>query len=198
MANTIKTQTIFGDLKHYLTQLKKSKNSPAETRRCFSGFINNSQKLTAFMRREYSDIKKAKFEASEFSGWNKATNLIKRIRNQDEHELPIFVVVHQVNYIKMPNTNSIISFAGTWSLGDQHESEFKNELKCYLPDPETGKISDIEIIPEKIEFEYRVHTEDKKVKDMIDEVGIYDIFELCDTCFEVYEQYYDWYNKKIT
>lgn len=197
MNSSINTDTVFGDLKHYLEKLNDSQDSPAETRRCFTGFVNCSQKLTANMRREYSSIKKEKWNASEFKGWNKETALIKELRNEDEHKHPILIVVHQTNYINIPEQNTQLVVAGTWSLGDQHQGELENELKCLKPDPITGKPTNIEIKPEKIDYEYHLHTEDKKIQAMIEELGVYNIKDICNTCFTALEEYYEFYQKCI-
>lgn len=72
---------VMQDLRDSLDKLIKSKNSPKNTRKAFSEFVNLSQKLTSVMRKN----SKTDWNASEFQGWNEITELFKKLRNYEEH-----------------------------------------------------------------------------------------------------------------
>lgn len=174
--------------------------SPKEVRRGFASFVDLSQKLTSHMRKEYSERTGEKWYASEFAGWNDVTDLFKQLRNDDQHDRPVTIVVHERQYLQLFEDAPEVVMQGTWSfsLEDQLGDEPRDDLHMHLADPETGQPSEHRILPARKEYEFRLHTSSEKACALLAKVGDDDVRTLSHKCFEVLTEYYRYYQRRLT
>jgi hypothetical protein len=95
MAESSIVAVVFQDLADAYAELSSGSTSPKAVRRSFANFVNLSQQLTSHMRREYSEKKGEAWVASDFDGWNDITDLFKQLRNDDQHDRPISILVDE-------------------------------------------------------------------------------------------------------
>lgn len=190
---------IFGDLTNAFEELKQSIQSPKSVRRTFSLFVELSQKLTSTMRKEYSSTTGDKWEASKYMGWNNVTELFKKLRNTDQHDWPIVIVVHERQYFRIDeSSNGHLVNEGTWELSDQLSDLPPSGAKLFLVDPKTGLTSDIEINPAKIEYEFLLHPRTDEKKELLKRANTNNVHVLSAECFAVLQNYYDYYQQRLT
>ena len=128
MPHSTEAALVFADLKDTFAALEADRGSPKNVRRSFTRFIELSQKLTAAMRRDASRLGKGKWVASSFPGWTPVTELIKYLRNEDQHGDQVFLSVHERRHFPVPTNlppgfhvepGRTFVFEGTWQLNDQ-------------------------------------------------------------------------------
>jgi hypothetical protein len=170
-------------------------HSPAEMRRSFGSFIDLSQKLTNAMRRDFSP---KQWEASSFKGWNSTTSLFKKLRNYDQHEHPVLIQVMQRNFYPVTEKKEQhMVVQGTWSLGSPFDTSPPEGLVIVAADPKTGKPSEVELVPDKIEYEFLISTGEEKLQKKLEEIGNLNIHDLTSNCFKVLSDYYDFFKAEL-
>ena len=103
----------FRDLADVYGELSSGSTSPIAVRRSFARFVDLSQKLTSYMRKEYSATKGEKWDASAYGGWDDITDLFKQLRNDDQHDRPVSIVVEETQYFRVFEDGPLIAFSGT-------------------------------------------------------------------------------------
>src|SRR5215208_4615609 len=122
MSEASNVAVAFQDLTDALEALSSGSASPVAVRRNFVTFVDLSQKLTSYMRIEYSEKNGQTWVPSDFDGWNDVTELFKDIRNVDQHEHPIFILINATHYLRIFEDAPELVVSGPWalSLEDQH------------------------------------------------------------------------------
>lgn len=187
------TDVVFADLRDALAELRDSRSSPREVRRAFVRFVDLTQRLTSAMRTDYSRTGRGAWAASEFAGWSPVTDYFKWLRNQDQHDTPIRVSVHERRFYAVPGFDGeLFPVEGTWVLGDQLADRPPDGITFYPTDPLTGKALD-PVAPVRIEYQYLVqpHSEDSRLR--LQAIGTTDLHWLSTECFAVLEKYHAFY-----
>ncbi|MGH7655743.1 MAG: hypothetical protein ACREN6_13880 [Gemmatimonadaceae bacterium] len=184
---------VFADLRDALRELEATRGSPKDVRRAFSRFVDLTQRLTASMRTDFSRAGKGKWQASAFPGWNAVTEFFKWMRNQDQHELPIHISVHERRFQEVPGqVGRLFSFEGTWILADQLSDAPPQGITFYPADPVTGKqLSSAP--PVKVEYQFLVQPRSEPARTRLHGIGTTDVHQLSAACFSVLSQYYDFF-----
>lgn len=191
---------VFQDLMDAHDELSGQDTSPKQVRRSFGKVIELSQKLTASMRKEFSKRTGGDWVASDFEGWNDTTALFKQLRNEDQHERPVGILVHERQYFKVFEDTPELVFKWTWSfsLEDQLADSPRDDLRLVLPDPETGRPSEQRIVPVRREYEFHLAPSSKKAKDLLTRIGDPNVQSLSDKCLKVLNDYYQYYQRQLT
>src|SRR5215203_2242884 len=132
---------VYRDLVDVYAELSSGNTSPKAVRRSFASFVDLSQKLTSHMRREYSEMMGEKWVPSSFDGWNDVTELFKQLRNDDQHDRPISILVNETQYFRVSAGSATeVAVSGTWSfsLEVQLAEMPRDDLRLELADPKTG------------------------------------------------------------
>jgi hypothetical protein len=190
---------VFQDLSDAFAEVTSGSTSPKTVRRSFGNFVNLSQKLSATMYKEYSAKTGQSWSASDFNGWNEVTELFKQIRNDDEHEHPVSILVHETQYFKIFEGAPEVALTGTWSfsLEDQLLGNPRDDLRLELADPETGQPSGESVAPVRKEYEFHLSPTSKKAKNLLTKIGDPNVQTLSKSCFSVLTNYYQYYRSQL-
>ena len=189
---------VFADLTDARQELQSARGSPKVVRRCFSRYVDLTQRLTAAMRKDFSKSKASKWVASEFAGWTDDTAFLKWLRNEDQHANQIYVSVHERHFYKLEATgDQLLVFEGTWALLDQLTDSVPGGMTMHLPDPATGKFSEVVIQPVRVEYQYLLQPRTQKATDWIRKLGNSDIHQLADRSFSVLTEYYAYFRQRL-
>jgi len=189
---------IYHDLEDALSELEAERQSPKQVRRLFSRFVDLTQRLTSAMRKDFSRIKSKKWIAETFSGWNNVTDFFKWLRGEDQHNLPIFISVHERRFYEVASIpGKPFIFEGTWTLSDQMTEAPPNGMTFYPIDPRTGNFAEVSTEPLRIEYQYLLQPRTDKAKSQIASVGTPDVHKLSRACFNVLAQYYEYFEQEI-
>lgn len=191
MTSSLHATLVFGDLRDALHDLDAARGSPKQVRRAFSRFVDLTQKLTSAMRTDFSRVKGAQWSAAAFNGWNNVTEFFKWMRNQDQHDLPIHISVHERHFYELPNQpGQLFPFEGTWNLSDQMTDQLPGGITFYPTDPATGEAKE-PIAPVRIEYQYLVQLSSEPIRKRLQVIGTTDVHQLSAACFAVLSQYHD-------
>ena len=199
MADDIsKVDIAFLDLGNALTELNNCKGSPVEVRRNFSAFINLSQKITSYMRTDYSEKTNGRWDAKEFGGWNDVTELFKKLRTIEEHDGPIILRLYYTWYFEGlgPDGSLKMAMKGYWEWDNPLDEFPSDKLKAFDRNPEDDDA--VEIKPKKVEYIYILYDHEKDVMEMLDRIGFADIHKLSKSCLETLSSYVQFYNEKVS
>ncbi len=197
------TRIIFGDLTDCLHELNNCKDTPVKVRREFARFISLTQQLTEVMRKEYKAKTQINWEASIFDGWNKTTELFKKLRRTDYHESPVIINVKEKQYylaaiLEDENGKEHKGYfvaSVLWGLGDPFSTKMPGDMKLLMYDENMNQIEDEG--PEFSEYEYVLHSRTDEIEKAIQNAGQEDIYILCNECYAVMKKYYDFYTKQL-
>lgn len=212
------TQIVFGDLKHYLDELNRERESPAHVRRNFKNFIILTQQLTDTMRKEFSDLTGRKWEAKNFTGWDNVTTLFKELRNTEAHAYPVTIKAkidssyfEEVALGLTSNEQVMTRFFGednpenrqcisgglvishTSDVGDPFSETPPPPLVVSPCDPATGEALATNFEPYRVDVNYALAAKGQPIEDLLLEIGTNDIHILCARCFYILEQYFNFY-----
>jgi hypothetical protein len=190
---------VYQDLTDTFNELSAGTNSPKQIPRSFSQFVDLSQKLTASMRKDYWERTGGKWIASNFDGWTDVTELFKQLRNDDQHEQPVCILVHERQYFRVAENGPFMVFEGTWSLSsdDQLADRPRDDLHLLFPDPETGGPSDKRVLPERKAYEFHVNAASNKANKLLARIEDPNIWSLSDKCYKVLTDYYRYYRNQL-
>jgi hypothetical protein len=200
MSEASSVAVAFRDLTDALEALSLGSVSPVTVRRNFVTFVDLTQKLTSYMREEYSEKKDQEWVASDFDGWNDVTELFKAIRNEDQHERPIFIRVNVTYYLRISeDTPDELAVSGTWqlSLEDQHLDTPRDDISFELGDLQTGLPSGRRVTPTRVEYEFELFPSSKKVEALLTKLGDRNVRSLSEKCFKVLSDYYRYYEGQL-
>jgi len=199
MSEASNVAVAFQDLTDALEALSSGSASPVAVRRTFVTFVDLSQKLTSYMRIEYSEKKGQTWVASDFDGWNDVTELFKDIRNVDQHEHPIFILINATHYLRIFEDAPELVVSGPWalSLEDQQLDIPRDDIIFELGDPQTGQPSGQRIAPTRVEYEFHLYPSSKEVEELLTKIGDRNVRTLSEKCFEVLSNYYRYYEDQV-
>lgn len=205
MLRPTQTQVVFVDLRDALETLNRERDSPRNVRRAFSRFVELSQKLTSAMRKDYSRLKAEKWKASDFSSWNPVTDLIKHLRNEDQHGDQISISVHERRFYPLPTDlplpitiqpGQLWVFEGTWNLDDQLLDAIPEGITSYAIDPATLRPTDREIAPVRVERLYILQARSEEAQSKLQAAGTADIHAIAQRAFAIFSEYYGFFCAK--
>lgn len=188
---------VFADLRDALQALEAARGSPKQVRRAFSRFVDLTQRLTAAMRTDFSRAKAGRWNAASFAGWNQVSEFFKWLRNQDQHQLPIRISVHERRFYAVPgDPTRLFPFEGTWTLADQLTDDHPDGITFYPVDPSTGAQLD-PVPPVKVEYQYLVQPHSEAALKRLRAIGTTDVHQLSAACFAVLSEYHDYFFAKL-
>ena len=148
MSQALDSSLVFADLCDAHATLVACRESPREVRRAFVRFIDLSQKLTSAMRKDFSRLERGSWEASKFPSWTPVTELLKHLRNEDQHGNQIYISVHERRHFPLPENlppgfarppSHTFVFEGTWELTDQLLEDPPDGIETFEVNPMTGQ-----------------------------------------------------------
>ncbi len=202
MPHSTEAALVFTDLQDAFTALEVARGSPKNVRRAFSLFIALTQKLTAAMRRDYSRLNNGSWQASSFAEWTPVTDLVKYLRNEDQHSDQVFISVHERRFFPIPTDlplpvavepGKLFVFEGTWHLTDQLLDAPPEGITTYSFDPKTGQPTQQEIAPVKIERQYILQARSDEARSKIQEAGLADVHDLAVAAFLTLSKYFQFF-----
>ena len=190
---------VFQDLSDAFAELTSGSTSPKKVRLSFGNFVNLSQKLSANMYKEYKAKTDQSWNASDFDGWNEVTELFKQLRNDDEHDHPVSILVHETQYSRIYEGAPEVAISGTWSfsLEDQLLDNPRDDLRLELVDPETGRPSAESVAAVRKEYEFHLSPSSNKAKKLLEKIGDPNVQTLSKCCFSVLTNYYQYYRSQL-
>jgi hypothetical protein len=186
----------FADLEACHADLKKSLNSPRDVRRSFARFVTLAQQLTAAMRREFSSAKGRPWDAARFPGWSAVSDLFKELRNADQHEGPIQVLV-QESVTAQTDLGALVTLTGTWELHNQLADEPPGALVAVRADPVSGQPSDSHLPIVGRSFRFLIQPRTEKIRELLESAGSQDIHNLASEYMDTLRDYLAYYKTQL-
>ena len=201
MATTSDVELVFFDLRDALRAMEEAHSSPRDVRRTFSRYVELSQRLTSAMRKDFSKRTAQAWIASSFAEWTPATELLKYIRNQDQHGEQVFITVHDRHYYSVPEDVEIAGIPGRqfivdshWQMTDQMLDRPPHGLKVKLSNPGEPLHSGDILLPEKTESRYVLYPRTPKEERRIQAAGISDVYVIARETLATLTRYYEFYS----
>jgi len=170
---------VLADLRDAFKALDQARPSPKQVRQTFSRFVELTQRLTAVMRRESKKSAGIKWEASKFAGWSEVTTLFKDLRNEEQHERQIRILVHETRYFEpLGPEGERIGVSGTWDLTDQLAENPPDGLRLLEADPVTGAPTDNHIPHCDVLYRYLIKPSDGALALRLGRIGTADVHDL--------------------
>lgn len=205
MSNLLDASLVFADLSDALAKLRACRKSPREVRREFLHFVNLSQKLTAAMRKDFSRLNLGSWEGSRFQGWTPVTELLKHLRNEDQHGRQIYISVHERRHFPVPENlppgftrpaaNTFV-FEGTWELTDQLLDGPPDGIEAFEVNPLMGQPTGRPMSLLKLERVYILQARTDETRKFIAAAGLIDVHEIAVSAFATLNNYFDFFCKE--
>ena len=199
MQPPLESPLVFADLADAHATLFASRRSPREVRRAFVRFVDLTQKLTSAMRKDFSKLGRGKWEAASFSGWTPVTELLKHLRNEDQHGNQIYISVHERRYFPVPEnlpvgfarppSNNFV-FEGTWELTDQLLEDPPEGIETFEINPMTGQPTGRPMPLLKLERFYILQARSEKNRELIAVAGLIDVHDISAAAFATLGEYH--------
>lgn len=205
MPHATEAALVFTDLSDAHAALERARLSPKDVRRVFSRFVELSQKLTSAMRRDTSRLGLGVWAASSFDSWTPITELLKYLRNEDQHGDQIYLSVHERRHFPIPANLPLgfnvepgrsFVFEGTWQLDDQLLDQPPDGITTFEVDPLTGQLTGREMEMLKIERLFILQARSEKARQMIAAAGTTDVHEIADSALNTLRNYFEFFCKK--
>lgn len=202
MTRAIETSLVFADLRDAHAALLESRQSPREVRRAFLRFVDLSQKLTSAMRKDYSRLDLGSWSAADFDGWTPVTQLLKHLRNEDQHGNQIYLSVHERRHFPVPEKlppgfniqpGRTFVFEGTWELTDQLLENPPDGIESFEVDPNTGLPTGNEMKLLKLERLYIVQARSEETRRFIAAAGSTDVHVLAQSAITTLTNYFQFF-----
>lgn len=191
-------EMLFADLVASFDELNAARPSPVRARRAFARFVGLTQQLTAAMRREFSANTGKSWSASDFHGWNAVSQLFKSLRNIDQHDSSVLILVRERQTIRpIEGSPALVSFEGTWELHDQLADTPPEGLVPVRADPVTGEPTDEAIPLVSRERTFLLHARTDELRRLLDAAGGLDVHDLSAECLEILTAYVDFYRGRL-
>ena len=198
-ASIVDSSVVYRDLRDAHADLAKAQDSPRDVRRCFSRYVDLSQRLTSAMRKDFGRLGR-KWVAGGFSGWSSVTQLLKHLRNEEQHNNQIFLHAHELRHFRLPEDIEVVGMGrefqmtNTWLLSDQLLDSPPQGLLVSLIDPSTGRPEpSVELQPFRITRRYVIAPRDDETKKLLERCGTSDVRELADAASQTYRKYYEYF-----
>jgi hypothetical protein len=190
-------EMLYADLVASCDELNAARPSPVRVRRALARFIGLAQQLTAAMRREFSANTGKSWSASDFHGWNPVSHLFKSLRNIDQHDSPVLILVRERQTIRpIEGSSTLLSFEGTWELHDQL-AEPPEGLVPVRADPVTGEPTEEAIPLVSRERTFLLHARTDELRPLLDAAGNLDVHDLSAKCLTTLTAYVDFYRGRL-
>ncbi len=205
MSNLLDVSLVFADLSDAFAKLGVCRRSPREVRREFLRFVNLSQKLTAAMRKDFSMLNLGRWEGSRFRGWTPVTELLKHLRNEDQHGRQIYISVHERRHFPVPENlppgftrpaSNTFVFEGTWELTNQLLDDPPDGIETFEVNPITGQPTGRPISLLKLERFYILQARTDETRQFIAAAGLIDLHEISASAFATLNSYFDFFCKE--
>lgn len=205
MKPALDTSLVFADLADAHSTLVTCRRSPREVRRAFVRFVDLSQKLTSIMRKDFSRLELGSWEASTFQGWTPVTELLKHLRNEDQHGHQIYISVHERRYFPVPEnlppgfdrpTSHTFVFEGTWELTDQLLEDPPDGIETFEVDPMTGQPTARPMPLLKLERFYILQARTERTHRLVAAAGLIDVHEISASALSTLSDYFDFFRKE--
>ena len=204
MTSASDVDLVYLDLCDALRSLEAVRSSPREVRRSLSRYVELSQRLTSAMRKDYGKRSLGRWAASTFSEWTPATQLLKYLRNQDQHGDQVFITVHDRHYYDVPDDVDIAGLPARqfivdsrWQMDDQMLDRPPHGLEVSLSEPSLKpKPTDL-LLPTRIASSYVLYPRSAEDAKRIADAGVADIHEFANGTFGTLTRYYEFYRKAI-
>ena len=199
------TALVFADLGDAHAALVASRKSPREVRRAFVRFIDLSQKLTSAMRKDFSRLNRGNWTASKFQGWTPVTELLKHLRNEDQHGRQIYISVHERRHFPVPENlppgfmrpaaNTFV-FEGTWELTDQLLEDPPEGIETFEVNPMTSQPTGRPMPLLKLERFYILQARTDETRKFIAAAGLIDVHEISASGFAALSEYFAFFRRE--
>jgi hypothetical protein len=190
------SKLVYVDLLDAHRELEYARDSPMNVRRCFSRYVDLTQRLTAAMRTDFSRKKERKWVAADFIGWTDDTAFLKWLRNEEQHASQIYVSVLERRFYKVASTSDqLLVFEGVWELTDQLTDKIPTGLAMKKADPVTGQMSEVVIQPVRVEYEYLLQPRTQEAIKRLQKLGNSDIHQLAHRSLAVLTDYYAFFRQ---
>ena len=199
MTHQSDVEMLYADLAASVDELNDARPSPVRVRRAFARFIGLTQQLTAAMRREFAAKTGQLWSASDFSGWNAVSRFFKALRNIDQHDSPVLILVRERQTIQaMAGSAASLTLEGTWELHDQLADTPPEGLVLLRGDPVTGEPTDEVIPPTSRERDFLLHARTEELGRLLNAAGSADVHELSAVCLNTLTAYVNYYRARIS
>ena len=204
MPHVSEAALVFADLGDALKALEIARDSPKDVRRAFSRFAELAQKLTSAMRKDFSRLGKGKWIASSFDGWTPVTELMKYLRNEDQHGDQIHISVHERRHFPVPTNlppgfhsepGRTFVFEGTWDLHDQLLDSPPDGIESFKVDPLTGQPTGQEMQLLNLERLYLLQARSEEARAKIVAAGTRDVHVLAEAAFSTLAAYFQFFRE---
>jgi len=205
MSNLLEVSLVFADLNDAFAKLMACRRSPREVRREFLRFVNLSQKLTAAMRKDFSRLNLGSWKGARFQGWTPVTELLKHLRNEDQHGQQIYISVHERRHFPVPvnlpsgftrPTANTFVFEGTWELTNQLLDDPPDGIETFEVNPITGQPTGRPMLLLKLERFYTLQARTDETRQLIAAAGLIDLHEISVSAFSTFNSYFDFFCKE--
>lgn len=205
MSHPLDASLVFADLGDAHATLVASRKSPREVRRAFVRFVDLSQKLTSAMRKDFSRLNLGSWEASKFQGWTPVTELVKHLRNEDQHGQQIYISVHERRHFPVPENlppglarpaSSTFVFEGTWELTDQLLEDPPDGIETFEVDPMTSQPTGRPMPLLKLERFYILQARTDRTRQLIADAGLIDVHAISASAFSTFGDYFAFFRKE--
>jgi hypothetical protein len=200
MPDTSDVSIVFADLQDALDSLDQARGSPKDVRRSLSRYADLSQRLTSAMRKDFSRRGLGKWDASQFNGWTADTELLKYIRNEDQHGSQICVTVQETQYYQLPDEVDVPGFTretfvvrGTWQITDHTLATNPQGLELCLADPSTSTADREVLAPLRVKYAYVFLTRSDAELKKFSGASTQDLHEFAHNTFVVMKRYHMFY-----
>jgi hypothetical protein len=190
---------VFRDLCDVHRDLSQSVHSPREVRRLFSRYVELSQRLTSAMRKDFGGMGKKRV-ASGFQGWSEKTDLLKHLRNEEQHNNQIFLHVNERLSFRLPDDIEVHGLPrefvvhNTWLLTDQQMEEPPTGLEVALIDPGSAPGGPKSLLPPvSLVRRYVIVPRDDATKRLLEVVGTSDVHEIAQATMSILTAYFEYF-----
>jgi len=201
MADPTDVDLVYYDLRDSVNLLDSARAVPREVRRVFSRYVELSQRLTSAMRKDFKARQGSSWEASRFSGWTPSTELLKYLRNEDQHGEQIFITVHDHHVYVFPHEIGInghrtreLSAKSEWQMTNQMLDRPPEGLEFSVTwDDGTHEV----ILPTRTESTYVLYPRNDEQRKRIAQAGNADVYSLVAETFVTLTRYHEFYLREI-
>ena len=134
------------------------------------------------------------------TSWNDVTELFKQLRNDDQHDRPVSILVDETQYVRVSAEDATeIVLSGTWSfsLEDQLADTPRDDLHWELADPKTGRPSGRFVLLTRKEYEFHLCPSSQKAEALLTKIGDPNVRTLSENCFAVLTDYCRFYKRQL-
>jgi hypothetical protein len=156
------------------------------------------------MRKDFKKSVGRDWVASNFPGWTPATELLKYLRNQDQHGEQVFITVHDRHYYDVPDGVEIAGIPGRqfivdgqWQMTDQMLDRPPIGLEVSLTEPGVHPKSGEVLNPTRTESSYVLYPRSPKDAEKIAAAGISDVYGIAKETFATLSRYYEFYCQEV-